>query len=66
MDIEKTRALRRSQARKHGGDHIASPPIDKPEKNWKLLYLRSEKLLRARQLGFDYPIRTTRQLLERE
>lgn len=64
MDIERNRALRRSQARKHGSDHTARPSIYKPEKNWKLLYLRSEKLLRARQLGFDYPIRTTRQLLE--
>lgn len=28
---------------------------EKREKNWKLLYLRSEKLARARQLGIDYP-----------
>ena len=25
------------------------------EKNWKLMYLRSEKLARARQLGIEYP-----------
>jgi serine/threonine protein phosphatase PrpC len=26
------------------------------EKNWKLLYMRSEKLKRAKQLGIEYPI----------
>ncbi len=38
----------------------------KPEKNWKMLYLRSEKLFRAKQLGFDYPKKTVRQLLDWE
>ncbi|MFT3805445.1 low molecular weight protein tyrosine phosphatase family protein [Arenimonas sp.] len=28
---------------------------EKREKNWKLLYLRSAKLARAKQLGIDYP-----------
>ncbi|WP_394539733.1 hypothetical protein PRJ39_03695 [Lysobacter enzymogenes] len=28
---------------------------EKREKNWKLLYLRSQKLARAKQLGIDYP-----------
>lgn len=32
------------------------------EKNWKLLYMRSEKLLRAAQLGMEYPCKTRRQL----
>ena len=32
------------------------------EKNWKHLYLRSEKLLRAAQLGMEYPRKTRRQL----
>ena len=27
----------------------------KPEKKWKMVYLRSEKLSRAKQLGFEYP-----------
>ncbi len=27
----------------------------KPEKNWKMMYLRSEKLARAKQLGFEHP-----------
>ncbi|MGE8217195.1 MAG: hypothetical protein ACN6RD_13450 [Stenotrophomonas maltophilia] len=38
----------------------------KPEKNWKLLYTRPCKLMRARQLGIHYPILSTRQLLDRQ
>lgn len=38
----------------------------KPEKKWKMIYLRSEKLIRAKQLGFDYPRKSTRQLLDSE
>ncbi|HCF8067189.1 hypothetical protein I4552_21130 [Klebsiella michiganensis] len=34
------------------------------EKNWKLLYMRSEKLLRAAQLGMEYPRKTRRQLAQ--
>ncbi len=34
------------------------------EKNWKHVYTRSAKVTRARQLGFDYPKRTDRQLLD--
>jgi predicted protein tyrosine phosphatase len=36
------------------------------EKNWKMMYLRSEKLKRAKQLGFDYPIKTMREKLLEE
>lgn len=36
----------------------------KPPKNWKHVYLRSEKMRRAKQLGFEYPIRSTRQMLD--
>jgi hypothetical protein len=38
--------------------------VCKPEKKWKMLYLRSEKLKRAKQLGFDYPLKSSRQLLD--
>lgn len=31
-----------------------------------MLYLRSEKLKRAKQLGFDYPRKNSRQMLEQE
>lgn len=36
------------------------------EKRWKDVYTRSEKLARARQLGFEYPCISDRQLVDRE
>ncbi|WKD48940.1 hypothetical protein [Microbulbifer spongiae] len=36
------------------------------EKNWKLMYTRSEKLRRAKQLGIEYPKRAVRQTLDFE
>jgi hypothetical protein len=36
------------------------------EKKWRLMYSRSEKLRRARQLGIEYPKRTVRQILDEE
>lgn len=33
-------------------------------KKWKHVYTRSAKVARARQLGFEYPKRTDRQLLD--
>jgi hypothetical protein len=63
--MERSRAWRRTQARrKHGNDKPARRPEFKPEKNWKLMYTRADKLARARQLGMSYPIRSTRQLLD--
>jgi len=64
--MERTRAWRRSQAHKDASKPLMRLPYQQPEKNWKLLYTRAEKLLRARQLGLSYPIRTTRQLLDQE
>ncbi|MEX0179998.1 MULTISPECIES: hypothetical protein [unclassified Stenotrophomonas] len=66
METQRNRAWRRSQSRHHGGDHTAPVPIFKPEKNWKLMYTRGDKLLRARQLGFTYPVLSPRQLLDLE
>jgi len=34
------------------------------QKNWKHMYTRSEKTSRARKLGFDYPRKTQRTVLE--
>lgn len=62
--MKRTRAWRRTQARKHGSDKAARPQVFKSEKNWKLMYIRSAKLVRARQLGMSYPVRSTRQLLD--
>lgn len=64
--MARTRAWRRSQARKDAPQTLLRLPYQRPEKNWKLMYTRAGKLLRARQLGFSYPIRTTRQLLDQE
>jgi hypothetical protein len=64
MEIERNRAWRRSLARQCGGDREAKCTKLKPEKNWKLLYTRGCRLVRARQLGIAYPIRSTRQLLD--
>ncbi len=66
MEMERNRAWRRSKARKCGGDRIAQVMKFKLEKNWKLLYTLPCKLMRARQLGISYPIRSTRQLLDQQ
>lgn len=63
MDMERNRGWRRFQSRAHGGDRVAQTQKFKPEKNWKLMYTRSAKSVRAKQLGFQYPIRTQRQLV---
>ena len=34
------------------------------EKRWKDMYTRGEKLARAKQLGFEYPVITERQLVQ--
>lgn len=62
--MERTRAWRRQQSRKSGNGKAADPLKFKPQKNWKLMYTRGDKLIRARQLGMSYPIRSTRQLLD--
>jgi len=62
--MDRTRAWRRHQARKRDTGKVADPLKFKPQKNWKLMYTRADKLARARQLGMSYPIRTTRQLLD--
>ncbi|KAF1015830.1 MAG: hypothetical protein GAK31_01309 [Stenotrophomonas maltophilia] len=64
MDTARTRAWRRARARHYGCNHAAPMQAVKPVKNWKLLYMRSEKLNRARQLGFIYPILSTAKLLD--
>jgi len=37
-----------------------------PEKKWKLMYTRGEKLRRAKQLGIEYPKKTVLQTLDDE
>jgi hypothetical protein len=63
---ERSRAWRRFYNRVNKGKGMGTEDRWKPEKNWKMVYLRSEKLSRAKQLGFDYPKKTVRQLLDCE
>lgn len=67
----KSKRAKRVQNNKTKAKHLnaISNEIDgvvygKPPKNWKHVYLRSEKMRRAKQLGFEYPIRSTRQMLD--
>lgn len=58
MDNTRNRAWRRAKDRiNKSRDNLNSQETQcfTPEKNWKHLYLRSEKLARAAQLGIDYP-----------
>jgi len=67
MDDLRGRAWRRSKTRTKSRKNSAK--TDKQwisEKNWKLMYTRSEKLRRARQLGIEYPKRSGRQNLDTE
>ncbi|WP_444912226.1 low molecular weight protein tyrosine phosphatase family protein [Microbulbifer sp. PAAF003] len=67
MDDLRSRAARRSKTK--AKPHKNSARTKKPwisEKNWKLMYTRSEKLRRAKQLGIEYPRRTMLQILNTE
>ncbi len=67
MDNHRDKAWR--QAKRKCKKLKAQKYIEKlyiPEKNWKLMYIRSNKLQRAKQLGIDYPAKTLRQKLDDE
>lgn len=66
MSVERSRAWRRFKNRINRGRGMGADEVWKPEKNWKHLYLRKEKLARARQLGIEYPRKRGRQLLDKE
>nr|WP_305849089.1 hypothetical protein [Providencia sp. M-27] len=58
MDNTRNRAWRRAKARiNKSRDQLNSRLVDcyTPEKNWKQMYGRSEKMIRAAQLGMAYP-----------
>jgi len=63
MATERNRAWRRHQNRRHRGKQ-STCPADKLPKQWKYLYFRSNKMKRARQLGFEYPRKSEREILE--
>jgi len=65
MFNDRSRAWRRHTNQIKNGKGMGTEPGWKPEKNWKRINYRSQKLQRAKQLGFDYPTLSTRQLLEK-
>jgi len=67
MSENRNRAWRRAKNRNKGGSQNAVKDVGyKPEKNWKLMYIRSEKLKRALSLGIPYPVKTLNQMLDEE
>lgn len=67
MDELRGRAWRRSKTKAKSRMNCATTEKQWiSEKNWKLMYTRSEKLRRAKQLGVEYPKRTLRQTLDDE
>lgn len=64
MSNNRNRAWRRFKDRINNGNGMGSDKPYKPEKKWKFMYARKNKLARAKQLGFDYPVKTQRQLLD--
>jgi hypothetical protein len=66
MSENRNRAWRRFKDRVNKGKGMGSDELYKPEKKWKLMYFRKNKLARAKQLGLDYPIKSKRQLLDQE
>lgn len=56
MSQERSQAWRRFQAKTHKHRGMGSDKSEwKSDKRWKFLYTRSEKIKRAKQLGFEYP-----------
>ncbi len=64
MTENRNRAWRRFKKLIRKGKGQGTEKKWKPEKKWKMLYLRSEKLARAKQLGIEYPRKNSRHLIE--
>lgn len=63
MEISRNRNWRIAQKQRNKSRDAHNALLTfRGEKNWKMLYTRSDKLLRAAQLGIEYP-RITRQQL---
>ncbi|MFT0212112.1 hypothetical protein VQ643_05785 [Pseudomonas sp. F1_0610] len=63
MSNSRSLAWRRYQDVLHKGNGMGSAALFKAEKNWKMLYLRSDKVKRGKQLGFTYPIQSPQRVL---
>jgi|GEM_PF-359985 len=66
MSLERSRSWRRFKDRINRKRATGSDEPCKPEKKWKHMYLRKEKLARAKQLGMEYPRKRGKQLLDKE
>ncbi|WP_063370638.1 hypothetical protein [Pseudoalteromonas luteoviolacea] len=55
MSGNRTRSWRRFKNFINRSKGMGTEKDWRPEKNWKMVYLRSAKLARAKQLGFEYP-----------
>jgi hypothetical protein len=66
MKVKRNRAWRRYQYLLNSGKD-SHPKVDyyKPEKKWKFMYFRSNKLKRAQQLGFSYPRTTNNKVISK-
>ncbi|AKE61192.1 hypothetical protein PU088_004385 [Citrobacter farmeri] len=66
MEIPRKRDWRIAQKRRNKSRDVHTAQLRfRGEKNWKMLYTRSDKVLRAAQLGIEYPRITNRQLAKR-
>ncbi|WP_071884324.1 hypothetical protein [Cronobacter condimenti] len=62
MNKTRTRDWRIAQKHRNKSRDVHSALLTfRGEKNWKMLYTRSDKLLRATQLGLEYPRITNQQ-----
>lgn len=66
MSLDRGRSWRRFKDRINRNSATGSDEACKPEKKWKHMYLRKEKLSRAKQLGMEYPRKRGKQLLGKE
>ena len=62
MKDQRSRAWRKRQNALKKNRGMGTGSKFRPEKKWSNLYLRSNKLARAKQLGFEYPRLNHRQL----
>lgn len=63
MEKTRTRGWRNAQKQRNKSRDVHMALITfRGKKNWKMLYTRSSKLLRAAQLGLEYPRMTNQQL----
>lgn len=66
MEIPRKRDWRIAQKQRNKSRDVHTAQLRfRGEKNWKMLYTRSDKVLRAAQLGIEYPRITNRQLAKR-